>query len=207
MAKNNRATELTKRERFEQGGRFPLRKVLVGVAIAAVVIAGVVTATVLATRTPAAGGEVVATEGGDYSGVSVQMVRLADPVLTENTIQLSLADIKQSKIGGVIYERSTPMPAGYDDIGTNGLPVLAYVSPSGRLVVASSLCEPCHSYDFHIEGNDLVCNACYTHWDLNTLEGISGGCLTYPPSELKATVTGDTVEIQRSELEGWLPRI
>ena len=73
--------------------------------------------------------------------------------------------------------------------------MLAYVAPSGRLVVASALCEPCHSYEFHIEGNDLVCNSCFTHWDLNTLEGKSGGCQAYPPMELTTVVQGDTVNV------------
>ena len=85
------------------------------------------------------------------------------------------------------------MPSGYNDINGNGLPLLAYVAPSGRLVVASALCGPCHSYVFHIEGNDLVCNSCFTHWDLNTLQGKSGGCQAYPPKELTTTVQGGTV--------------
>jgi hypothetical protein len=51
-----------------------------------------------------------------------------------------------------------------------------------------------------------VCNSCFTHWDLNTLEGKSGGCLSYPPSELKATVAGGTLSVPTGQLESWLPR-
>jgi hypothetical protein len=88
----------------------------------------------------------------------------------------------------------------------NGLPLIAYVAPSGKLVVATSLCEPCRSWDFHIEGGDLVCNACFTRWDLNTLKGVEGGCLDYPPAELTVAVEGDVIQIQQSDLEAWTPR-
>ena len=135
------------------------------------------------------------------------MVLLSAPTVNADTVTLSSAEIKTSKIGGLVYKRTTPMPAGYNDISGNGLPVLAYVAPSGRLVVASSLCEPCHSYNFHIEGNDLVCNSCFTHWDLNTLKGVSGGCQAYPPQELTTSVQGDSVAVQKSLLESWAPRI
>jgi hypothetical protein len=208
MATKDTRAKLSKREKFEEAGRFPLKKVLLIALAAVIVVGGGVTGYVLGTRAPAVGGQVVEQGGADYSGGgTVEMVRLGDPTVNSDSVVLSLADVKAKKIGGLVYERTNAMPAGYDDIGTNGLPVLAYVAPSGKLVVASSLCEPCHSYNFHIEGNDLVCNACFTHWDLDTLQGISGGCQAYPPSELKTTVNGDNVQIQKSALESWTPRI
>ncbi|WP_460001777.1 Fe-S-containing protein [Paradesulfitobacterium aromaticivorans] len=36
----------------------------------------------------------------------------------------------------------------------------AYLTPAGRVMVASSFCEPCYSRRFHIEGDVLVCNTC-----------------------------------------------
>lgn len=207
MAKKGTRAKLSKREKFEEAGRFPLKKVLLIALAAVVVVGGGVTGYVLGTRAPAVGGEVVEQSGADYSSGTVAMVALADPTVNADSIELSLTDIKAKKIGGLIYQRTNPMPAGYDDVGTNGLPLLAYVAPSGKLVVASSLCEPCHSYAFHIEGSDLVCDACFTHWDLNTLQGISGGCQAYPPSELTTTVNGDNVQIQKSVLESWTPRV
>jgi hypothetical protein len=151
------------------------------------------------------GGATVVQNGQDYSTGPVAMTVLPT-VVDAGSLKISVADITAKKIVGVVYNRTTPMPAGFDDISGNGLPVLAYVAPSGRLVVASSLCEPCRSYEFHIEGNDLVCNSCFTHWDLNTLQGKGGGCQAYPPLELKTVVQGDTVTVPTSLLESWVPR-
>jgi hypothetical protein len=197
----------TKRERFEEAGRFPVKKVAI-VATAVVVVAlGVFFGVKAYSGSNEAGGPVVSEGGINYANANVEMSLLTSPqTIDDGTVTLSVAELQSKKLGGFVYSRSAPMPAGYDSIEGNGLPLLAYVAPSGRLVVATSMCEPCHSYYFHIEGNDLVCNTCYTHWDLNTLEGKEGGCLDYPPKEVVANVQGDTIQIQQSELEAWVPR-
>lgn len=88
----------------------------------------------------------------------------------------------------------------------NNLPLLAYVSPKGNIVVATSICEPCSGTTFHVEGNDLVCNSCGTRWSLESLQGISGGCTTYPPESVNYTVEGDKLIIKKADLENWQPR-
>jgi hypothetical protein len=142
----------------------------------------------------------------DYATTNLEMSPLAFKQTGAGTVTLSVAELTEKKIGGFVYSRSTPMPAGFDSVEGNGLPLIAYVAPSGKLVVATSLCEPCRSWDFHIEGGDLVCNACFTRWDLNTLKGVEGGCLDYPPAELTVAVEGDVIQIQQSDLEAWTPR-
>jgi hypothetical protein len=196
----------TKREKFEEAGRFPVKKVSIIGAVVVVVALGAFLGIWFGTRAPEAGGQVVQQNGADYSGGKVAMTVLDDATVAGGNLQIPIADVTAKKIVGVLYNRTTPMPDGYNDIKGNALPLLAYVAPSGRLVVASSLCEPCHSYEFHIEGTDLVCNSCGTRWDLNTLEGKSGGCLSYPPNELKATVAGGTLSVPTGQLESWLPR-
>jgi hypothetical protein len=200
------AAELTKREKFEKAGRFPLMKVAIVCLVVIVVAVGGFVGYRLATDAPEVGGPVVEQGGAEYGAEPVAMTLLQSATIEAGTLKIPVADIKANKIVGVVYNRTNPMPEGYNDIAGNGLPILAYVAPSGRLVVASSLCEPCHSYDFHIEGDQLVCNACFTRWDLNTLEGIEGGCLSYPPLELAATVQGDTVDVPTDVLESWVPR-
>ncbi|HWI54954.1 MAG TPA: DUF2318 domain-containing protein [Desulfobacteria bacterium] len=86
------------------------------------------------------------------------------------------------------------------------LPLLAYVTPKGNIVVATSLCEPCSGINFHSEGNELVCNACGTRWSLEDLQGISGGCPQYPPDKVNYTVDGDKLIIKKADLENWKPR-
>ena len=207
MPKKKAQTELTKREKFDNAGRFPLKKAaIIGVAVLVVAV-GAFFGYRLATNTPEVGGPMVQQGGPDYSDGPVAMTVLPNPTVAGGNLEIPVAEITAKKIVGLLYNRTNPMPAGYNDIAQNGLPVLAYVAPSGRLVVASSLCEPCHSYEFHIEGNDLVCNSCFTHWDLNTLEGKSGGCKAYPPEELTTVVNGGNVDVPTGALESWTPRI
>ncbi len=87
------------------------------------------------------------------------------------------------------------------------IPLLAYITPSGRVVTAVSMCEPCRSTRFHINGNKLVCNACYTEWDIETLKGIQGGCLNYPPDAIPSMIEGDQIRIDEKVVNQWKPRI
>jgi hypothetical protein len=206
MAKKKTPAELSKREKFERAGRFPLFNVSIIAVVVIVVAVGGFMAYWLSTRTPQAGGAMVVQKGPDYSDGPVAMTVLPNASVAAGNLNISVADITAKKIVGVLYKRSTPMPAGFNNIAGNGLPILAYVAPSGKLVVASSLCEPCRSYEFHIEGNDLVCNSCFTHWDLNTLKGKSGGCQAYPPMELKSAIQGGSLSVPTDQLESWLPR-
>lgn len=202
------ASRQTKRERFEEAGRFPVKKAAIAAAVVIVIAVGVFVGIKAYGDSTVAGGPVVSDGGANYADTTVEMSLLtSSEKTTAGTVTLSLAEVKSKKIGGFVYPRSTPMPAGFDSVEGNGLPLLAYVAPSGRLVVATSLCEPCRSYDFHIEGDALVCNACFTRWDLNTLRGVRGGCLEYPPEEVTTIVQGDVIQIQQSELEDWVPRI
>ncbi len=75
------------------------------------------------------------------------------------------------------------------------LPLVVISTPKGETITGIRVCEPCGSFDFHIiDKKYLDCDACHTRWDIETLDGLSGGCLDYPPPELSSTV-GDIVEI------------
>lgn len=200
------ARDSSKRERFEQAGRFPVK--MVGILTASVIVVAVtVVVVVILSGPPKAGGAVVAKDGVDYADAAVPMILLNSAQTTDaETVTLSLTEVTQSKIGGFVYNRTTPMPRNFNFIENDGLPILAYVAPSGRLVVATSLCEPCRSYNFHISEGALVCNSCFTRWDLDTLKGLGGGCLDYPPEQIAVAVEGDRIVIQQSVLEAWEPR-
>lgn len=202
------AAQRSKREQFEESGRFPVKKAAIVGGVVVVICVAAVFGVRAYQSSQAVGGTVVSQGGANYTNTKVEMAQLtSSQKTTAGTVTLSAAEVTGKKIGGFVYSRTAPMPATYNAVPDNGLPMLAYVAPSGRLVVATSMCEPCRSYQFHIEGNDLVCNTCLTHWDLNTLKGINGGCLDFPPQEVKTVVQGDTVQIQQSELEAWIPRI
>ena len=115
---------------------------------------------------------------------------------TGGTIELPLDAVKEKKLISFSYGNKEKR-----------LPLMAYITPSGKLVTAMSVCEPCRSNKFHIEGNNMVCNSCFTKWDLETLEGLSGGCLKYPPDVLAHTVQGNKIAIREKDVLNWKPRI
>lgn len=110
-------------------------------------------------------------------------------------LQFSLAEVKSK---GLIY-------CEYQK-GGKKIPLTAYVTPKGKLVTAVSMCEPCRSTRFHIEGKNLVCNACNTIWTLEDLKGISGGCLKYPPDVIVHSLEGDNIKIKEADILAWKPR-
>ncbi len=91
--------------------------------------------------------------------------------------------------------------------GKTTVPVLAYISPEGKLVTSIRMCEPCNSTRFTIEGTELACGNCETRWKLNNLEGVQGSCQKYPPAPIPSTVVGNYVQIEESVLRNWKMRI
>ena len=89
----------------------------------------------------------------------------------------------------------------------NTVPLLAYISGEGKLVTAVSMCEPCNSKRFHIKGEELVCNACGSTWELDNLQAISGACGKYPPDAIPSVVVGNEVQIDEAIVARWQRRI
>lgn len=90
---------------------------------------------------------------------------------------------------------------------TNALPIVAYLTEDGKVVTAISMCEPCNSTEFHIQGSDLICNSCGTTWNLNDLKAISGSCGKYPPDPLPSIVVGGEIQIDKALIENWKRRV
>jgi len=131
----------------------------------------------------------------DYAGQSISMTDIQPTVLSGKiSVPLELVVAKRF----VRYE--------YETRG-NKIPLLSYITPSGKLITAVSMCEPCRSTRFHIEGKTLVCNACATKWNLETLKGISGGCLDYPPDVLPTMVDNCCIQIDEKVVSQWKPRV
>lgn len=87
------------------------------------------------------------------------------------------------------------------------LPLMAYISPAGRVVLTTSICEPCMGTKFSIEGKELVCGTCGTRWRLNDLMGLMGGCVRFAPEEIKYTVENNQLVIDEAILKNWKPRV
>jgi uncharacterized protein len=130
----------------------------------------------------------------DYAGQTIPMTDIVAKV-EKGKISIPLDLVKEKKM--VRFE--------YEGNGVK-IPLLAYVTLAGRVVTAISMCEPCRSTRFHIQDKTLVCNACNTEWNLETLKGIQGGCLNYPPEVIPSTVEKDRVLIEEKVVLGWKPR-
>lgn len=84
--------------------------------------------------------------------------------------------------------------------GGNYLPLIVLYTPLGKVIAGIRTCEPCGSFSMHIgEGKYLICDACGTKWDIETLKGISSGCPNYPPPKLTSSANGN-IEIDPSPL-------
>ena len=130
----------------------------------------------------------------DYAGQTIPMTDIVAKV-EKGKISIPLDLVKEKKV--VRFE--------YEGNGVK-IPLLAYVTLAGRVVTAISMCEPCRSTRFHIQDKTLVCNACNTEWNLETLKGIQGGCLNYPPEVIPSMVEKDRVLIEEEVVLGWKPR-
>ncbi|QGG47451.1 Fe-S-containing protein [Heliorestis convoluta] len=140
------------------------------------------------------GGTYVVDEKPSYRG---QMIPMSDIEYVQEPegIVLSLQEVEAKKF--VYFEHEQEDRA---------LPLSVFVAPNGRVVAAVSVCEPCGSNRFTIADDDLVCNACTTRWDLNTLKGKMGACMNYPPDELPYVVDGDRLIIDAEAANNWNTR-
>ena len=130
----------------------------------------------------------------DYSGKMIPMTDIAANV-EHGKISIPLDVVKEKKMVRFEYEGK--------DVK---IPLLAYVTLAGRVVTAISMCEPCRSTRFHIQDKALVCNACNTEWSLETLKGIKGGCMNYPPEVIPSTIEKDRILIEEKVVLDWKPR-
>jgi hypothetical protein len=131
----------------------------------------------------------------DYAGQTVRMTDIQAKV-ENGKISIPLDVVKEKKM--VRFE--------YEGKGVK-VPLLSYVTQNGKIVTAVSMCEPCKSTRFRIQDKTLVCNACNTEWDLETLKGIKGGCLNYPPDVIPSTIEKDRILIEEKIVKEWKPRV
>jgi len=130
-----------------------------------------------------------------YGNTTVAMTPV-DAVTGNGVLEIPLEVMKEKKLVSFSYVNKG-----------NQLPLMAYITPKGMLVTAVSMCEPCRSTKFHIEGTNMVCNTCGTRWDLESLNGISGGCLTYPPDAIGHVIQDGKVKIKERDILNWKPRV
>jgi len=130
----------------------------------------------------------------DYGETARQMVNVSTKV-ENGKIIIPLDLLKEKKFVKFLY-----------DDAAGGLPMLAYISSEGKIITAVSMCEPCNSTQFHIRGDELICNSCGTKWRVDDLEAISGSCGRFPPDPLPNAIVGNEIRIGEQFAANWKPR-
>jgi len=131
----------------------------------------------------------------EYWAKAIRMTDIAAK-MENGKISIPLDGVKEKKI--VRFE--------YEGNGVK-IPLLSYITDGGKIVTAVSVCEPCRSTRFHIKEKLIVCNSCYTEWTLETLKGIKGGCLKYPPDAIPNRVENGRILIDEKMVAQWRPRV
>jgi hypothetical protein len=123
---------------------------------------------------------------------------------------IEMTEIKASQEGGKIVVPLSSIKKSklvyFEYKGSASIPLLAYVGLSGKVITAISVCEPCKSTRFHIDGENLVCNICGTVWNLETHQGVTGGCTEFPPQIIPNQVKDGKVLIAEDKVAKWQPR-
>jgi len=76
---------------------------------------------------------------------------------------------------------------------------MAYIL-NGVIYVRASICPPCRSLGFTLNGNILACDICGTTFAASTGEGISGACVNYPKASVSYTIADGKVVMSRADL-------
>lgn len=131
----------------------------------------------------------------DMQGFATVPMTRIEATAGKGLVEVALDLVKKNKLVSFEYKRLD-----------GPIPLLAYVAPSGKIVTAIGLSEPCNSRSFHIEGNEIVCNLCLTRWKLETLEAGKGDCPKYPPEMLVHTIHDGRLIIREVDVQYWKPR-
>lgn len=123
-----------------------------------------------------------------------QKMASVTPTQDAKTTTVSVKDVTADKIVSFEYKKA----------GSDPVPMIAYVKPSGKVFVGVSYCIPCRGTAQRIDADGtLTCESCGTKRDLETGVGLSGACKLYPLDELPVTVTGGKIVLQNSVIDSW----
>ncbi len=94
----------------------------------------------------------------------------------------------------------------FDPENVQDVPMIAYVTPQGKLVTAMSKSEHCGSTDFYLSGNDIHCAGCGSYWNMASMEAYAC-CQKYYPDPFPSRISGDKIVINPAVVRGWKSRL
>ena len=183
-----------KKEQFTQPdkSKLPLIAGIVVILLALVFVYAQLTGTDTQAETVYFGEPV--TTPRSYIGRFISMTEV-EPLVEDGQVKIPLAELERFSI--VYFELE-------NDQGTL-VPLMAYITPSGRLFMGSSMCEPCRGQTFSIAGETLVCDACRTTYTIEDHQFISGAvaCGSFPPDNMNGIVVNGMAVIELQEVLNW----
>ncbi len=89
------------------------------------------------------------------------------------------------------------------------VPLMAYITPSGRIFAGSSMCEPCQGRYFSLAGETLVCDTCRTTYTIEGHQFLSGSrdCGSYPPVYMEPLLGDGMIKFPLAKILQWESRV
>lgn len=167
------------------------RKIPIAIFLVLIVVVVFLIYLGMPSKTPQASlpGNVVAAPRS-YIG-KIEQARTIQPDFNDGQARIKLADVDRLNI--VDFEWSN----------TKGelVPVMAYITSSGRLFVGNSICA-CGNTKFSLAGKVLVCDSCRTTFTIEDQKFMSGSVTAgkNPPERIKSVVENGIIVIEQSDL-------
>lgn len=93
-----------------------------------------------------------------------------------------------------------------DPEGKQTVPILAYITPRGKVVTAMSISESCRSNDFFLEGNTIHCANCPSNWNMESMEAYAC-CQKYYPEPIPSKIINGQIHIDKNIVQNWRTRL
>jgi len=133
-------------------------------------------------------------EERSYIGEFIAMTDVT-PVVSDGKIEIPFDEVDSNNI--VYFE--------VENNEKQLVPLMAYITPTGRLFTGSSMCEPCRGRKFSLAGETLVCDTCRTTYTIEDHKFISGApsCGEYPPVYMENSIVDGKIVIDLEEVLQW----
>ncbi len=94
----------------------------------------------------------------------------------------------------------------FDPEEVQPIPMLAYITPEGKVVTAISKSENCQSTDFYLKGHNIHCASCPSYWNMSSLEAYAC-CQKYYPDPIPSSLVGEEIHIDVALMRSWKTRL